>query len=508
MSSVEDANLKLNAIYQVNEALRELPELGDFSKALVAETVNALGASICTFTLWDEKGNLTRVAEIGPGTDDDHFMNLEKRITLEAIEKMSPIRRTDDFLVGEELFCISAPLRLKDKAMGALLVCSLHPLSQDDERFLSALAGQAALSIETNKLRERIGLETTEFFSIVEIGKAINSVLDLNELLNLICRIAIQLVRGETSSVMLLDNLAGELTIEAACGLDEDIIRRAKVKLGEQIAGWVAEKGIPLLLTDVTKDTRFKNLTRKKRKIKSALCVPLKKKEEIIGVLSVDIIESDYRFSEEDLELLSILAEQAAVAIENARSYAKVQDLYLNTIRALTLTVEARESYTKGHSQRVSDYAVAIARKLGLARDFIEVLQYAGLLHDVGKITIDEGVLLKPGALTAKEREIIETHPHESVRILESIIFLNQVIPIIRHHHERYDGRGYVDKLGGENIPIGSRILAVADAFEAMTSERSYRPALTVEQAVAELKKCSGTQFDPKIVEVFLSIIE
>ncbi|MEW6188617.1 MAG: HD domain-containing phosphohydrolase, partial [Actinomycetota bacterium] len=220
-----------------------------------------------------------------------------------------------------------------------------------------------------------------------------------------------------------------------------------------------------------------------------------------------DIIESDHRFSEEDLELLSILAEQAAVAIENARSYAKVQDLYLNTIRALTLAMEARERYTEGHSQRVSDYAVAIAKKLGLAEDFIEVIRFAGILHDVGKITIDERILLKPGALTAKERKIIETHPHESLRILESIIFFNQVIPIIRHHHERYDGRGYVDKLGGENIPIGSRILTVADAFEAMTSERSYRSALTLEQAVAELKRCSGTQFDPKIVEVFLSII-
>jgi len=180
----------------------------------------------------------------------------------------------------------------------------------------------------------------------------------------------------------------------------------------------------------------------------------------------------------------------------------------LETIKALALALDARDHYTHGHSQQVTDYALAIAERMNLQEEEIEIIRDAGLLHDIGKIGISDAILLKPGKLTEEEYNKIKEHPGIGKKILAPVSSLSNKIPLIYHHHERYDGNGYPERLKAEAIPIGARILAVADTYQAMTSDRPYRKALSKQVAVDELNRNKGTQFDPKIVEVFMEVVD
>jgi putative two-component system response regulator len=179
-----------------------------------------------------------------------------------------------------------------------------------------------------------------------------------------------------------------------------------------------------------------------------------------------------------------------------------------DTIKVLALALDARDHYTHGHSREVTEYAVAIAKEMGLPVKEIEIIRDAGILHDIGKIGIPDAVLLKPGRLTEEEYEQIKKHPEIGKSILQPVNCLADKIPLIYHHHERVDGTGYPAGLAGENIPLGARILAVADAYQAMTSDRPYRKALSMQIAIGELEKFKGKQFDPQIVDIFLRILK
>ena len=182
-----------------------------------------------------------------------------------------------------------------------------------------------------------------------------------------------------------------------------------------------------------------------------------------------------------------------------------INSMYVRSIDALSKALEAKDYYTRGHSQRVTIYSVTIAREMGLPEEEIERLRRAAILHDLGKIGVREVVLNKPGRLTDEEYGEIVRHPEVAIRILEPIPFFQPLLPAILHHHEWFDGRGYPGRLSGDRIPLASRVMAVADTFDAMTSTRAYRKALPVAEANAEIRRCAGTQFDPEIVPIFLS---
>jgi putative nucleotidyltransferase with HDIG domain len=193
-----------------------------------------------------------------------------------------------------------------------------------------------------------------------------------------------------------------------------------------------------------------------------------------------------------------------------AEKHQQLRTAYVQTIRALAEAVDAKDAYTRGHSERVGVYASKIAREMNFAKDFIERVYIAGLLHDVGKIGVRDAVITKPDRLTAEEYLEIKAHPEIGAKILEPVDFLKDVAPCVRHHHEWYDGsnRGYPDRLRGDQIPLPSRIILVADTVEAMTSDRPYRKALTLEAVVSEVHKYSGSQFDPKVTQSFLTLLE
>jgi putative nucleotidyltransferase with HDIG domain len=203
---------------------------------------------------------------------------------------------------------------------------------------------------------------------------------------------------------------------------------------------------------------------------------------------------------------------EAKVRERTKQLIAKHQDLrraYVQTVGALAEAVDAKDAYTRGHSERVGVYASKIAREMGFAKDFIERVYIAGLLHDVGKIGIRDAVITKPDRLTPEEYEEIKRHPEIGARILEAVDFLSEVVPCVRHHHEWYDGssRGYPDRLRGDQIPLPSRIILVADTVEAMTSDRPYRKALPLDIVFAELTKFAGSQFDPMVVDAAVRLL-
>ncbi|MBI2571729.1 MAG: response regulator [Candidatus Schekmanbacteria bacterium] len=229
-----------------------------------------------------------------------------------------------------------------------------------------------------------------------------------------------------------------------------------------------------------------------------------------------DYITKPFRFQEVLVSIERALTHTRVVR-ENERYHKHLEELvddrteqikvlFINTINSLVLALEAKDNYTEGHSRRVTYFAVLIAQQLGLAEEEIRQLELAAMLHDIGKIGISEHVLLKPGPLSREEYQHIAQHPVIGARILAPIDMLYPTLGPIRHHHERFDGRGHPDGLTGENIPLGARILMVADTYDAMTTTRPYRSARTHEEAIEELQHCSGTQFDPRIVEAFLKV--
>ncbi|MBU2264536.1 response regulator [Patescibacteria group bacterium] len=193
---------------------------------------------------------------------------------------------------------------------------------------------------------------------------------------------------------------------------------------------------------------------------------------------------------------------------EHAQLRENIEQNYLDTLEVLISVIEAKDFYSRGHSERVSRYAFAIAKEMKLSSGETERIRAAGLLHDIGKIAIDKQILLKNGPLSGEERKVVQTHCKCGVKILKPATFLGEILPIVHQHHERFDGKGYPQGLKGDEIDPGARILAVADSFEAMTSARSYRSAMPFEEAVDEIRRRAGTQFDPEVVEAFLIAIK
>jgi putative nucleotidyltransferase with HDIG domain len=237
----------------------------------------------------------------------------------------------------------------------------------------------------------------------------------------------------------------------------------------------------------------------------SRLIVPLIVKERAIGVLFIGS-ERESPFTPEDASILEKIAAQIGVALENARLLTDLEDLFLGTIRSLSAAIDAKSSWTSGHSDRVTEYAMKIGREMKLSEQDLKRLEYAGHLHDIGKIGIHEETLNKTEALTEAEWREVRKHPVKGGEILEPIGQLKDLIEIIKHHHEFYDGTGYPDGLAGEKIPLLARILSVADSVEAMKGARPYKEGRKMEEIVDEVKRCSGTQFDPLIVDAFIAL--
>lgn len=242
--------------------------------------------------------------------------------------------------------------------------------------------------------------------------------------------------------------------------------------------------------------------------VSAQLSVPLITSGKVLGVINLSDKEGGVEFSTNELKLMETIARQAAVTLENARLFADVRSLFLSAVKSLASAIDAKDRYTHGHSLRVAYYSAIIADGLALSADQQEEVYLAAVLHDVGKIATPESILLKPGSLTDQEWNEMRQHPLHSAQILGEVKQFQPLARIVRHEHERYDGTGYPDGLKAESIPLASRIIAIADAYDAMTTSRSYRPGMAPEQAIHVLINAVGTQFDPHIFSHFKTAFE
>jgi response regulator RpfG family c-di-GMP phosphodiesterase len=363
---------------------------------------------------------------------------------------------------------------------------------------------------ERENLEIRVQDQTRTLRDIYRFANQLNSLDSLDAVLKSIVEFVADFMVSERVSIMLLDEKEEYLTISSAVGLEEQIIRDTRIRRGEAIAGRVFETQKAMKIDNIsTIKPEEEQFSMYKALMSFPLMqAPLKSQMNVLGIINVTNRFDDQPYTAMDLRNLDFIADTASVAINNQIKGIKLQESYFANMKSLALALDAKDRYTAGHSESVQRYSVDIAREMGLGLEEIANIERAGALHDIGKIGVPDDIINKPTRLTPEEFEKIKEHPAIGEQMIRPIPFLNPARAIIRHHHERFDGRGYPDGIKGEEIVLGARIMAVADTFDAMTSDRPYRNASSVEEARDELHRCRNTQFDPAAVEAFERVLK
>ena len=346
--------------------------------------------------------------------------------------------------------------------------------------------------------------------TLYEMGLVINSTMDLKHLFTLLLHKALESLHAEVGYILLYDKANNSLKIGDVIGVPSSFYDpEMTISLHQGgVSNWVIENREPLLIKRIEEAREFSRMSKLGFARDTVICAPLLTQDEVIGTITIANRRDESLFYDEDLEILSTIAAQASVAIKNARLYEEQQSTYLSTVQALVSAIEASDPYTRGHSERVTRYSVALAQKLNLTETSFRDLEQAAILHDIGKIGIDDSLLHKVETLSLEDIDRLHQHPLIGMRILEPIHFMSRVREIIGQHHERFDGSGYPLGINGGNLLLESRILSVADSFDAMTSDRPYRNAMPTRMALSEIEAHAGSQFDPAVAKAFIELVK
>jgi len=344
---------------------------------------------------------------------------------------------------------------------------------------------------------------------LIEVSRIVSSSLDLDEVAHLILKESTEALRADHAALFLNDPKTDHLTLTKAEGFSADESDNIKL-LGawEVINKELLRLKRSLIVNDIRKNIIFKKsrlpFVDEQLPIVSFLAVPLLKDKDIVGTLIVSTLKrTGYSFTKDDAKLIEALSYSITTALLNARLHEKMKNLFLSTTASLTRAIEAKDHYTCGHSERVMRYASTIAQAMGLPNDEVENIRLSALLHDVGKIGIKEYILLKPGRLGKRERSIMNQHPIIGADIVNMIEDAEKILPGILEHHERFNGKGYPKGLKGAKISLAGRIIAVADAFDALTTNRPYQQCYSPKEAFFIIRQDAVTDFDPEVVKAF-----
>ncbi len=440
----------------------------------------------------------------------------------EAVEKREAvvISGSDSPLVSwlpDLRTAVSVPLAGKKRLLGLVLGLYGAPreFSDRDMNILGGVARQASVSLEEAELyRESLAramelshkVETIQ--AMREIDRHILSTLDRRQIMETATHMLGRLIACDRATLATVDRETGTLMHAAGWGAEE-IPKGTAVPFDETNATDVVRTKRAVSRPDLSQEAGLLPLDRRFYELgfRSDLRVPIVIQGEVEALLCVGSRRPG-AFRPEDVATMEGLAAQIGVAMENGRLVEEREKLFLSTVRALSAAIDAKSPWTKGHSERVTEYALWIGGAMEIDEGGMKTLHLAGLLHDIGKIGTYESLLDKPGRLTPEEYEIVKAHPAKGSEILAPIRQLKDVIPGVRHHHERWDGTGYPDGLKGEAIPFFGRILAVADTYDSITADRPYRKSPGHAWAIEEIRRCSETQFDPKIARVFVEMMK
>jgi diguanylate cyclase (GGDEF)-like protein len=395
---------------------------------------------------------------------------------------------------------LAVPLRYGTRVVGVIVVSQLglNQFDEDDVRLLEVLAGHAAVAVENARLYESARREAESATALLEFGRELATLVDLDDIAGRVTELSAEILDSRNTSFYL--ETEGNLRLRAEHGHSAET------------AAELAARTFPLDALDAALDPcvvapeDYEPLVGEAPVPGARYAIAPFEVDGRVGCL-VALVERD-DFGERELRLLGGVAQQAKLAIANASSYEGLERTLVTTVEALANALEANDEYTSTHARWITDLSLRVGRELGLDEPALKRLELGALLHDIGKIGIPSDVLSKPGRLTAEERRLVQTHPELGERIIGPIDRLEDVRPIVRHCHERWDGKGYPDGIAGERIPLESRIIFVCDAYHAMTSDRPYRSALGHREAVRRLAEGAGTQFDPTVVAVALGVLD
>lgn len=369
---------------------------------------------------------------------------------------------------------------------------------------LTAMKGSVSSNIQNHE--RQIG-------ALVGVGSVINSSLGLKRVLSEVMDRLIALMNAERGFLMLREE-DGSLQVQVARGMDNKDVVEDKFKISNTVIKRVVETGEAILTTNAQDDPRFEQqYSVATYHLLSILCAPLKIKDTLIGVIYVDNRIHSGMFQQTDFELISAFANQAAVAINNAQLFDDLQEsneeleiAYQATLEGWVRALDLRDKETEGHTKRVTALTQKLAKSMGVSDEDLVHITRGALLHDIGKMAIPDGILLKPSGLTDDERKLIQKHPIYAFEMLSPIKFLLPALDIPHCHHEKWDGSGYPRGLKGEEIPFAARIFSVVDVWDALVSDRPYRKRMIPEDIREHIRKGSGTHFDPQVVEAFLKL--
>jgi HD-GYP domain-containing protein (c-di-GMP phosphodiesterase class II)/putative methionine-R-sulfoxide reductase with GAF domain len=447
------------------------------------------------------EGITGRAAETGQSLLIPNALELEWAVTIPG---------TDDI----EESMIAVPLKYGPRVIGVVVISKLGigQFDEDDVRLLEVLAGHASVALENARLYESQRNEAEHAKESLEIANALldfsrelASAEGLDAVLAQIVELTTKTLGLRRSAVWLQDPDTGDLIAQALWGYDEEtktLVTDARIP-GDVAKQWLSgTEPFMLSLDEVAK------IEGAPQTGVSVTLAPLHLDASHVGCISAVAPEDQIELSDRKMRLLAGIAHQAKLAIENASGFERLEETFLSTVEALANALEANDEYTSSHARWITDMALQVGRELGLDATTLKRLELGALFHDIGKIGIPSSILAKPGPLTPEERAVIEKHPELGERILAPISRLEDVRPIVRHCHERWDGQGYPDGKAAGEIPIEARVILVCDAFHAMTTDRPYRSRLPVEVAYQQLEQNAGSQFDPDVVAAFLRLAQ
>jgi len=502
----------INAIVAAAVSARDLGQLLEHTVDL---TLHALGHTMGGIWIGTEHRGSGMSADVGPS-----ILRAAASLgqVLDASEAVADARAPDAHGLASVmkglgiLAWIAAPIRAGGRAIGGIAVASPVPCAwrPDETALVETVGRQIGEAAERLDLLQRAERRTAELLAVTDLGRRLREAASVTDMYPIIVEHAMQVLASEHGALALLNEDEESFTRVYARGVSTEPPGSTFPAAGSRSME-VVRTGIPRVAKDIGEEQRPPWMDHfSYRDFGPYLVVAVRSEAESIGTLTLLRRKTgqDRSFSEDDVRVLMGIAEIAGSAIRRGRLQQSLEQSYIEMVLALARAVDARDSYTGDHSERIAARAVATARALGCTDDETQTIHWAALLHDIGKLSVPDQILKKPSPLTAAEWDVMREHPTIGEQILRPIERMHGVAAIIRHHHERWDGTGYPDRLQGDEIPLGARILAVADAYSAIIDTRAYDAGRPKNEAIAEIRQCASTQFDPAVADVFCRVIE
>ncbi len=526
MPTLADSNNPLALLLELGQAFHSTLELDRLLVSVLKTMQSAVrseGGSI--WLLSEDRGRLTCTQCLGPEEKDllgealpaadlREFFRLNKggAARLARTEAVTDITQyLSDWMTAETRSLVVAPLVARGELLGLVNMTNkldAPAFGEGDAELLHALASHAAIAIQNAQLYEQQSRNVERRQLLDQISGYFQETLDLDVLIGRIFAEVNKALQAEGQSIWLLDADGKRVTCRLATGLGAHNVINLTVPVDKSIVGSTIVSQQPLLIADAQQDPRLNRRADAKTGLvtRTLMSVPMVRDGKAIGALQAINKRGGALFANDDLSLFMSIASSAALAVENARLFEELQASYDMTLDALTAALDLRDRETEGHSRRVVAYTLRLADQLGLDEIAKTEIRRGALLHDVGKIGVPDRILLKPGPLDPEERQEIQKHPQKGYEMLLGIPHLAVPIRVVLSHHEKWNGTGYPLGLKGDAIPLGARLFAIADVFDALTSERPYRKPMTFEGAREIIVKDAGTHFDPAAVEAFQAV--